>query len=196
MYFFVFALLTYFFAAIPVKKCVYWLWQKCQVIEGKLDYPVQNVWFSKGAILEGIVHVLIFLQGFLPLWIAEHHFFYDDFMISVAAISSLLGYIWCPFNKFKMSQHIFVYLWGIYTYIFPFLFFFYIPILVALSLIFDSFAKGYLILICSMFFVIWAFLPIQFIPTNFAVFVAAFLSQKEKLFSDKSWTLLDYFSYR
>lgn len=196
MFFFVFPILVYWFSSIPIKECLDFFWQYGQNIKEKLDLPLQNVWFSKKVILVFLTQVLVFFQGFLPLFIAEHQFSYDDFMIAVAAIASLLGYLWSPLKRFKISHHMMVYLWGIYSYIFPILFIAYLPIIWAGAICLDSFAKSYLLFIFVMFFIIWAILPMQFIPINFAVFFAAFLSQKDRLFSYKSWTLQEYFSHR
>ena len=176
-----FAFLLAVLAAIPVDALLWWLYRYLREAYRRLDRPEELIYFSKAPLVFFLVQITQFAKGYGFVYLAAI-FFESEAAFLLCLIALMVFQRWSPLLAFRGQGRLEWVLWGVYTYMYPPLFFI-APVLYAcMSLLFNSFLLGFVLTVCSMFFVMWA-IPVEpvYLMSNFVLFLISFLALGEKL---------------
>ena len=187
--------------AIPIHDWIFWIRRHASHIENQIEKEVFQCSFSKASLLAGLAHSYTFLKGFGPIYIAHTYFYFNDISLTLIILSSISLHIWSPLLGFKRNKHLFLPLFGVYTFMSPTNIYILPVVYLIASLTLNSFPLGLLTSIIIMFFTIWGFaLPTYLIPVNFMLFIIVALSLKRFIFAHledgQKWTIAKSFKNR
>jgi glycerol-3-phosphate acyltransferase PlsY len=170
-----------FLASAPFEQFFPWLFKKLSEINAKLEKPSSPAYCSNAIFIFFFIQSANFLKGLL-LPLLAYYYFENDYLLLLAVIFILICHNWSFFNKFKNRGNFFMLVWGIYTYLYPPLFFIYPLAYFLLTLLTNSLLIGYLTSLVSMLFFIWLFrLESFYIALNVPLILIVIFANKNKI---------------
>ena len=188
-----------FCVALPFESLLPWLSRYLREANERVERTSTRAKLSKATMLNGLIHGLNLLKGYVPLYLS-YTYFTEDYHLIMTALLLLACHTWSPFNGFRPKGHMGMILVGMYGVINPW-YLLWFPVIWALSLlILNSIPVGLIASILIMFFVVWATAssPI-FVIVNFVIFIVIFFSLISVLFDHfegKKMTLRRSFDLR
>ncbi|ACO03118.1 MAG TPA: acyl-phosphate glycerol 3-phosphate acyltransferase [Persephonella sp.] len=92
---------TYILASIPFGYVVGKLFGKDVTKEGSGNIGATNVTRTIGKKAGALVLILDMLKGYFPVYFGKHYMYFDDRILSMIAITAVLGHCFSVFMKFK-----------------------------------------------------------------------------------------------
>jgi glycerol-3-phosphate acyltransferase PlsY len=98
---FIYLFATYIMASIPFGYVVGKLSGKDITKEGSGNIGATNVTRTIGKKAGALVLILDMLKGYLPVYLGKNYFLFDDRILSIIAITAVIGHCFSIFMKFR-----------------------------------------------------------------------------------------------